>query len=72
MTENDFLKNIGLKIKFARMKKGLTQIQLAQLLELQDENNISNIECGRTNLTLKSLYKIGKVLEIDSLDLFKQ
>lgn len=59
---------LGLKIKELRNKKGLSQQQLAELINI-DQRNLSNIECGNTFPT-KSLLAITKVFNITLPELF--
>lgn len=56
-------KAVGKKIKTLREDKGLTQQGLADLCNFE-KSNISRIEAGRTNLTLKSLLLISEALNI--------
>lgn len=56
--------DVGLKIKIARIKKGLTQQQLAELSGVS-EPTICHIE----NNKHKSLNSIGKVCKVLDLDL---
>ena len=58
------LKNLGLKLKYERLKKGLTQESLAEKVEVH-EKYISLLETGKQNLTLKTLNRIANALEID-------
>jgi len=64
MPNNDILKNFGLRLKYIRMKKGLSQAQLAELLNIH-LNNIGEIERGKRNLKLKTIDNLAKALEID-------
>ncbi len=59
---------LGLKIKELRSKKGLSQQQLAELINI-DQRNLSNIECGNTFPT-KSLLAITKAFNITLPELF--
>jgi len=68
MDEIQLYIKVGQKIKKARESKGLTQQELAYLCNME-KSNISRIESGRTNLTLKSLYLIGKSLSISIKEL---
>lgn len=70
MELDEFFKNFGLKLKFIRMKKGLSQFRLAEIID-SHENNISHIECGRKNVTLKTVYKFAKALDVDPVEFFK-
>ncbi|MBR1942768.1 helix-turn-helix transcriptional regulator [bacterium] len=59
---------LGLKIKELRNKKGLSQQQLAELINI-DQRNLSNIECGNTFPT-KSLLAITEAFNITLPELF--
>lgn len=63
MDEIQLYIKVGQKIKQARESKGLTQQELAYLCNME-KSNISRIESGRTNLTLKSLYQLSKALSV--------
>jgi len=63
------LVGIGKKIQRTREKKGLTQ----ELLEEKTGINakyISAVECGQKNVTIKTLDKIAKGLEIELYEMF--
>lgn len=53
---------IGIKVKQARIRKGLSQMDLAFDLGL-DQNYISKIENGKVNISIESLYKICYYLD---------
>lgn len=56
--------DIGLKIKNARIKKGMTQEQLGELIGVQ-KSAIAKYESGRVvNIKRSTLQKIAKVLDI--------
>ena len=59
---------LGLKIKELRNKKGLSQQQLAELINI-DQRNLSNIECGNTFPT-KTLIAIAETFNITLPELF--
>ena len=69
MIKEELLKNFGLKVKFIRIKKGISQANLAELLGVNDYY-ISNIECGKRNITLGTINKIANALDIDVSKLF--
>lgn len=69
MQYEDLCLNIGLKIKFFRQSVHLTQAQLAEKLEM-DVRYLSDIECGKKNITIKTLHKIATVLEINPVEFF--
>lgn len=64
MNNKDILKTFGLNVKFERMKQGLTQAQLAELIDVH-EKHICKIETGHQNITLKTLNKIASALNIE-------
>ena len=59
---------LGLRIKELRIKNGLSQEKLAELINM-DRRSISNIECGNT-FPLSSLSLIAKALNTDLKSLF--
>jgi transcriptional regulator with XRE-family HTH domain len=63
-------KKLGENLKKLRIKKNLSQGDLAKKLEV-DRAYISNIENGRMNPTLSTLEKIADALEISIKDLVK-
>lgn len=65
----DNKKNLGLKIKELRKRKGLTQEELAELIQME-QNSISVMESGRNFPTLGTLEKIAKVLDVNLSDFF--
>ncbi len=64
------LKILGLNIKFARMKKGLSQEELAELVNTS-RTTISMIETARQNPTILKIIDISKVLNTDINELVK-
>ena len=61
-------KLLGLKIKELRIKQGLSQQQLAEIINI-DQRNLSNIECGNT-FPSKNLLELSKALKITLPELF--
>ena len=68
--DNNRLKNLGLNIKFARMKKGLSQEQLAEIVETS-RMTISFIETARQNPTILKVIDIAKASDVDINELIK-
>lgn len=62
MTDEAFIKKVGLRIKTLRKERGMTQFDLAIKSDME-ENALQRIEAGRTNPTLKTLLKITKGLD---------
>ena len=57
-------RKVALKIKFERMKKNLSQEELALSSGLS-RNSIWKIETGKVSPTIETLDKIARALEID-------
>ena len=55
---------IGARIKEVRNKKGLTQEQLSEKMEINPKY-LSSIERGNENPTLNTLLKLSESLEVD-------
>lgn len=62
LSDEDFIKKVGLRIKKLRKEQKLTQLDLAIKSDME-ENALQRIEAGRTNPTLKTLLKIINALE---------
>ena len=62
--------NVGKQIQFLRKKNNLTQANLAHLSDME-ESALQRIEAGRTNPTIKTLFKISKALKVEFKDLFQ-
>ena len=70
LNKEEILKKVGSKIKEIRTSKGLSQIELTTRMELStDPNNISRLEAGRNNLTIFTLARIAKALDVPMKDL---
>ena len=68
MTEEEIIKQIAFNIKIERMRQNLTQFQLAEMIEVH-EKYIGKIEAGKQNITIRTLIKLSKALNVD-LDKF--
>ena len=64
------LKTLGLNIKIARIKQGLSQEELAELVNTS-RTTISMIETARQNPTVLKIIDISNVLKIDINELTK-
>jgi transcriptional regulator with XRE-family HTH domain len=65
----DILKSVGKRIQTIREKRGFTQEQMENSTGLNSKH-ISAIERGLKNITIKTLEKIAKGLEIEMYELF--
>lgn len=62
MNETEILKKIAFNIKVERMRKGLTQFQLAEMIDVH-EKYIGKVESGKQNITIKTLIKLAEALD---------
>lgn len=62
-------KKLGLRIKELREKRGLTQFQLAEILNMES-SNLSKIERGIQIPKEESLEKIARAFQVSVKDLF--
>lgn len=59
----DFKKQVGEALKKARNDKGLTMVQLAELMG-KDRVTITRYESGKQNLSIETINEICKALEV--------
>jgi len=64
MNDLQLLTEVGARIKKLRIEKKLSQNDLAILCNFE-KASMSRIEAGKTNVTLLTLHKIGRALEVD-------
>ena len=62
--------SLGYKIKRLRNGRGLTQDNVAYELGIT-KGAYNKIENGQTNVSVKRLYEIAKIFEVDILEFFK-
>ncbi len=70
LNEKDFFTTFGNKVKQFRKQKGWSQLNMALELGIHP-NELSNIECGRRNPTLKTVFKIAAALGVEFKELFE-
>lgn len=70
MVKNDILKKFGFNVKLERMKQGITQADLAEMIDVH-EKYISRIETGKQNVTINTLSKIAEALKVEMYKLLK-
>jgi transcriptional regulator with XRE-family HTH domain len=69
MPDSKFLASLGAKIKELRTKKNITQNDLAIQCDFE-KASMSRIESGKTNISILTLRKISKALNVDMSDFF--
>ena len=58
-----YYEQFGLNVVYYRKRKKLTQLQLAELVDV-DRSHISAIELGNVGVSFDVLFKLSEVLEI--------
>jgi len=70
MAEGDLQKVLGENLKAWRTEKGLSQEQFAELLGFH-RTYVGALERGERNVSLKSLERLGELLEVPALRLLQ-
>lgn len=71
MEKSEFKKEIGFKIKVARMRQKISQEKLAEMADCS-LSYIGFIERGEMSLSLYNFVKISSVLHLDMNDFLKE
>ncbi len=66
----DDAKKLGNNLKEIRIRKNITQTELAKTLGV-DKSFLSNIENGKTNPTLSTISSLAQALEVSTNELLK-
>lgn len=64
-----YYEKFGLNVVYYRKRKRLTQMKLAELVEI-DRSHISAIELGNVGVSFDVIFKLCEVLEITPKELF--
>ena len=59
----------GLNVVYYRKRKKLTQLQLAELVDI-DRSHINAIELGNVGVSFDVIFKLCEVLDVSPKDLF--
>ncbi len=65
--ESVFFLKVGKAIREARIQRGLSQKELALIVKIK-QPDISKIEEGKKNITLKTLFALSRALDIEKVD----
>lgn len=65
----ELYEKFGLNVVYYRKRKKLTQLQLAELVDI-DRSHISAIELGNVDVSMDVIFKMCQVLDIKPKDLF--
>jgi len=69
-SEQEYLKQLGKKIKEIRLRKKISQTEVAYRCGF-DKSNYNTIEAGKRNPTIVSLLKIAKALDVELIEFLK-
>jgi transcriptional regulator with XRE-family HTH domain len=64
MTDKEFLFELGINIKVARMRKRINTMELADLCKM-NKTSINDIELGKVSTRITTLRKIAAATDID-------
>ena len=64
MNKETLLKKFGKNVKIERIKKDLTQEQLAEIMNVS-QNYIASIECGKANMSLGKILELAEYMDVD-------
>lgn len=70
MNDEKYLIQLGKRIREKRMQQQLSQDKLSALCDME-KANLSRIEAGKTNATILTLRKIGKILFSSLAEMFE-
>ena len=70
MSKKD-LQKFGKRLKALRLDHNLTQLELAEILDMSP-NFIGMIERGERNTTVENVFKIARVLNVKPSNLFEE
>ncbi len=70
MSKKD-LQKFGKRLKSLRIDRGLTQLELAEILDMSP-NFIGMIERGERNTTVENVFNIARALQVKPNELFEQ
>lgn len=70
MVKRDVLKEFGDRVRAIRMRKGLSQEELARLAKI-DRTYIGGIERGERNAGIKNVHRIAQALGVAADQLFR-
>jgi transcriptional regulator with XRE-family HTH domain len=70
MTDPKFLASLGSRIKKIRLDKDMTQNELSIQCDFE-KASMSRIESGKTNVTVLTLRKISRALDVEMIEFFR-
>lgn len=70
MAKRDVLKSFGARVREFRLKKELSQLDLARLAKL-DPSYVGGIERGERNAGIRNVHRLADALGVSAADLFR-
>lgn len=67
--DDEFLQQIGKKVRHIRMELGLSQMELAFRCNDKDYSQINRLELGKINFSVSYLNLVAQALEVSPSDL---
>lgn len=64
--KDEFLKNLGIRIKQSRIDKNMTLQELSDAVGYTNRSTIATIEAGKQDITSFKLFAISKVLNVST------
>jgi len=65
----DIREKVGKRVRELRNKLGISQEELADMVEL-DRTYITSVECGKRNISIVNIDKLAKALNVTLADFF--
>ena len=65
----DIREKVGKRVRELRNKLGISQEELADMVEL-DRTYITSVECARRNISIVNIEKLAKALNVTLADFF--
>lgn len=63
MRRRPWLAQIGDRVRTIRMRRGLTQQELAAMMDMH-QPSISALECGRLGMSVPTIIKLARILQV--------
>lgn len=69
MKQQEFFVIVGKRIAGYRKERKMTQVVLSDLCDME-QSNLARLESGKMNLTLETLFKLSKALDVPVKNFF--
>lgn len=72
ITKKQFHRELGLTVRYERLRAGLSRLQLAKLMDHDDVSELARLERGQRNTCEDCYWFIGTLLKIDPFLLLRR